>query len=92
MIGYAHVEDDEGTSSPRTPQRHRPHRRFTAAHMTRRLTRWIMGAHGIHGSRGDRHEDTGEQGTGSGVGRQGEGALRQLEEDGEGRPWLLGGE
>ena len=39
MIGYAHVEDDEGTSSPRTPQRHRPHRRFTAAHMTRRLTR-----------------------------------------------------
>lgn len=46
MIGYAHVEDDEGTSSPRTPQRHRPPRRFTAAHMTRRLTRWIMGAHG----------------------------------------------
>lgn len=51
-------------------------RRFTAAHMTRRLTRWIMGAHGIHGSRGDRHEDTGEQGTGSGVGRQGEAACR----------------
>ena len=46
MIGYAHVEDDEGTSSPRTPQRHRLPRRFTAAHMTRRLTRWIMGAHG----------------------------------------------
>ena len=43
MIGYAHVEDDEGTSSPRTPQRHRPPRRFTAAPMTRRLTRWIMG-------------------------------------------------
>lgn len=76
MIGYAHVGDDEGTSSPRTPQRHRPPRRFTAAPMTRRLTRWIMGADGIHGLRGDRHEDTGEQGTGSGVGRQGEAACR----------------
>lgn len=68
MIGYAHVRNDEGTSSPRTPQRHRPPRRITAAPMTRRLTRWIMGAHGIHGSRGDRHEDTGEQGTRAGVG------------------------
>lgn len=68
MIGYAHVRNDEGTSSPRTPQRHRPPRRITAAPMTRRLTRWIMGAHGIHGSRGDRREDTGEQGTRAGVG------------------------
>lgn len=34
------------------------------------------GADGIHGLRGDRHEDTGEQGTGSGVGRQGEAACR----------------
>ncbi len=31
MIGYAHVRNDEGTSSPRTPQRYRPSRRFTAA-------------------------------------------------------------
>lgn len=31
VIGHAHVGNDEGTSSPRTPQRHRPPRRFTAA-------------------------------------------------------------
>ena len=55
MIGRAHVGNDEGTSSPRTPQRHRPSRRFTAAPC-------LDGKGGERGGRGDGYGDGGSGG------------------------------